>query len=229
MIVSSEADTATVEARSTPVRQRGKGLLLAELAVGYALIQITIWTPNPPQRTLFWISAAWFLASAVMAKRRGERLGFHLPPLRMAVVVISFTVVLAAGMVALAARLGTLHGLYGARAPLLHSGGYLLWSVVQQYIQQSYFFSRIEKFTSHGVLASFITATLFGLAHVPNPVLTFVTFIGGWILSELFRRYRSVWPLAVAHGIVGLTIAVCVPDQLHHHMRVGLGYLRYPR
>jgi len=32
----------------------------------------------------------------------------------------------------------------------------------------------------------------------------------------------------VAHGLIGLAIAVSIPDSLHHHMRVGLGYLRYP-
>ena len=212
-----------------PARDRRKGVLLAELALGYALIEITVWAPNPPQRTLFWISAGWFLASAVMAKLRGERLGFQRPPLRMAALTVLLTILLAAGMGAMAARLGTLHGLYGVRAPLLHSGGYLLWSVVQQYIQQGYFFSRIERFTAHGVLASFLTALLFSLAHLPNPVLTPITFLGGWVLSELFRRYRSVWPLAVAHGLMGLAIAVCVPDHIHHHMRVGLGYLRYPK
>ena len=27
--------------------------------------------------------------------------------------------------------------------------------------------------------------------------------------------------------VLGLCFAVCVPDALHHHLRVGLGYLRY--
>jgi membrane protease YdiL (CAAX protease family) len=189
----------------------------------------TIWTANPTQRILFWACAAWFFSSAVCAKLRGEPLGLKLPPLRMAVITVSLTVVIAVGMGAVAALLGTLHGLFGVRAPLLHASTYLLWSLVQQYIQQSFFFVRIEKFTSKGGLASFLTAFLFGLAHLPNPVLTAVTFTGGWVLSELFRRYRSLYPLAVAHGLIGLAIAVCVPDHIHHHMRVGLGYLRYPR
>src|SRR5262249_41901016 len=97
-----------------------------------------------------------------------------------------------------------------------------------QYIQQAFFFARIEKITSNGRLAAVITAVLFGLAHLPSPVLAPVTLVGGWILSELFGRYRSLYPLAVAHGLIGLAIAVSVPDSIHHHMRVGLGYLRYP-
>jgi membrane protease YdiL (CAAX protease family) len=208
--------------------RRGKNILLAELAIGYALIMVTIWTPNPRQRTLFWISAAWFFVAGVLAKARGETLGFKRPPFWLMAAITAATLMLAAAMVAVAAWLGTLHGLFGARAPLLHASTYLVWSVVQQYIQQSFFFTRIEKFTSKGLLASFLTAALFGLTHLPNPVLTAVTFTGGWFLSELFRRYRSLYPLAFAHGVIGLAIAISIPDSIHHHMRVGLGYLRYP-
>jgi hypothetical protein len=27
--------------------------------------------------------------------------------------------------------------------------------------------------------------------------------------------------------MLGLGFAICVPDALHHHLRVGLGYLQY--
>lgn len=209
--------------------RENKLALLLELAVGYTLIAATIWTANPTQRILFWISAAWFFSSAVLAARHGEPLGLKRPPLRMTVSVISLVLLIVAGMMTIAAVMGTLHGLLGVRTPLLHASGYLVWALVQQYIQQSFFFGRIEQLTSNGLLAGFWTALLFSLAHMPNPVLVPVTFVGGWILTELFRRYRTLYPLAVAHGLIGLAIAVSVPDHIHHHMRVGLGYLRYPR
>jgi membrane protease YdiL (CAAX protease family) len=209
--------------------RENKLAVLVELAVGYALITVTIWTANPTQRILFWISAAWFFCSAVLAAMRGEPLGLKRPPLRMTVFVTSLVILIAAGMMTIAAAMGTLHGLFGVRAPLLHASGYLVWALVQQYIQQRFFFGRIEQLTSNGLLAGFCTALLFSLAHVPNPVLMPVTFVGGWILTELFRRYRTLYPLAIAHGLIGLAIAISVPDHIHHHMRVGLGYLRYPR
>ena len=202
--------------------------MLMELMIGYSLIMITIWTAHRTQRTLFYVSAAFFFVAAVIAVIRRQPLGLKRLPLRMTILTVAATIVIAAVMVAVAALLGTLHGLFGVRAPLLHASTYLVWSLVQQYIQQSFFFVRIEQLTSNGARASFITACLFGLAHLPNPVLTPVTFIGGWILCELFRRYRSLYPLAIAHGLIGLAIAVSVPDSIHHHMRVGLGYLRYP-
>src|SRR5215471_2590369 len=209
--------------------RRNKLALAGELVVAYALIMATIWTAHSTQRVLFYISAAWFLFSAVSAALRREPLGLKAPPVRMTILVVLTIIVIAVAMAGIAAVLGTLHGLFGVRAPLLHASTYLLWSLVQQYIQQSFFFVRIEQLTLDGRLASFLTACLFGLAHLPNPVLTPVTFAGGWILCELFRRYRSLYPLAFAHGLTGLAIAVSVPDSIHHHMRVGLGYLRYPK
>jgi membrane protease YdiL (CAAX protease family) len=201
--------------------------LLLELAIGYTLILATIWTGGGTQRLLFWITAAWFLAAALIAAFiRKEPLGLGSPPLRMTLVTMGITLLLATGMVAAAAWLHTLHGLFGTRAPLLHASTYLVWSLMQQYIQQQFFFNRLERLNPRW--ASFHTAFLFGAAHLPNPVLTPVTFLGGWILSELFRRYRTLYPLAFAHGVIGLAIAISVPDHIHHHMRVGLGYLRYP-
>lgn len=133
-----------------------------------------------------------------------------------------------AGMIVLvAAQLGTLHGLFGTPRVLLHAAMYLTWAIVQQWIQQAFFLVRLERVMHRGVAASFITAILFGLAHLPNPVLAPLTFLGGWLLSELYRRHRNVLPLGIAHGLVGLAIAISVPDHINHHMRVGLGYLLY--
>src|SRR5215468_536442 len=212
----------------SPVSRRSNLISLLELAVGYALIMATIWTAHGTQRILFYVTAAWFFCSAVFAVLRGEQVGLNRLPLRMTAITVSLTIVIAAVMAAIGYTQGTLHGLFGVRKPLLHASTYLLWSLVQQYIQQAFFFARIEKIASNGRLAAVITAILFGLAHLPSPVLAPVTLVGGWILSELFRRYRSLYPLAVAHGLIGLAIAVSVPDSIHHHMRVGLGYLRYP-
>jgi membrane protease YdiL (CAAX protease family) len=200
--------------------QRSYALLVA----GYGLIVATVWTENALQRQLFWITAAFFLAVTVVALRKTP---LRLPSLNHAL-AMSGTGLLVAGAVVLAgAQLGTLHGLFGARSVLLHSSGYLIWAIIQQYLQQCFFFTRIECLTQNGILAVSIAAALFALVHLPNPVLTPVTFVGGWILSDLYRRYRSFLPLGIVHGMVGLALAVSIPDHAMHHMRVGLGYLHY--
>jgi len=197
---------------------------LLAIAAGYVLIMVTIWSPRPVQRWLFWIDAAFFFCTAVMASRKQP---LEFPRLDISVVVIAAGAALACLMVLVAAQLGTLHGLFGTPRPLLHAGMYLIWAMVQQWIQQAFFFTRLEQVVHGGVLASFTAAVMFGLAHLPNPVLAPLTFLGGWLLSELYRRYRSILPLGIAHGLVGLAIALSVPDHINHHMRVGLGYLLY--
>jgi membrane protease YdiL (CAAX protease family) len=197
---------------------------LLTLAAGYTLIMVTIWSQRAVQRRLFWVDAAFFFCAAVASFWKRP---FHLPQLEFTLIVVGLGITIAASMLFAAAEVGTLHGLFGTRQPLLHASMYVTWALVQQWIQQSFFFVRLERLLHRGVLASFTAAAMFGLAHLPNPVLAPVTFLGGWLLSELYRRYRSVLPLGIAHGLVGLAIALAVPDQIHHHMRVGLGYLMY--
>lgn len=212
-----------VEAPSSPK----KWPAAIEIVIGLALILITVWAARAEQRTLFWISAAWFLCFAALSLWRGWR-RYRFPSLKISLLVIGGGLTVAVGLVVGANAMGTLHGLFGIKAPLEHASGYLVWAVIQQWIQQKFFLRRFEQFTTSGLLASFITACLFAVVHLPNPVLVPVTFVGGWIMSEIYRRYRCLLALGLAHGTVGLAIALSVPDSIQHHMRVGLGYLTYP-
>lgn len=197
---------------------------LLAVAVGYSLIVITIWTPRSTQRQLFLADVAFFLTAAIVQLKRTR---FEVPRLGIWAVIAGLGLAVAGVILYVGCVLGTVHTLFGRPAPLLHASSYLIWAIVQQWIQQSFFFVRLERFLIHGWVASFATASLFALAHLPNPILTPITFVGGFLLSEIFRRYRTVVPLGIAHGAVGLAIALAVPDALNHHMRVGLGYLMW--
>ena len=227
---SITTDTTAPEAASEESTRVGIPLL--EMAVAYGLILATVWTRGPMQRVLFWTTAGSFLCAAAAAPFRHTGAlavpWLRLPSWRMTGIMFALALFVVALMVVPAAAMGTLHGLFGTKAPMAHASGYLIWALVQQFIQQAFFFVRMERLLHRGIMASCATAALFGLAHLPNPVLTPVTFFGGWILSEIFRRYRTIYPLGIAHGLIGLAIAISVPDSLQHHMRVGLGYLRYP-
>ncbi len=106
--------------------------------------------------------------------------------------------------------------------------GYLVWAIVQEFILLSFFFTRCEELFGSRA-AVWITAALFAGAHLPSPLLTTFTFIAALFFCEMFRRYRSIYPIAVVHALLGLTVAVTMPDSLLHHMRVGIGYLQYRR
>ena len=51
--------------------------------------------------------------------------------------------------------------------------------------------------------------------------------IWGLTACLVFIRSRNVYPLAIAHAIFGICVAVTIPASLLHNMRVGLGYLKY--
>jgi membrane protease YdiL (CAAX protease family) len=104
--------------------------------------------------------------------------------------------------------------------------GYVIWALIQEFILQSFFFNRFEELYGSAP-AVWIAATLFAAVHLPNPILTTATLIGALFFCGAFRRYRSLYPLAIVHAMLGLTIALTVPDSLLHHMRVGIGYLRH--
>jgi membrane protease YdiL (CAAX protease family) len=72
-----------------------------------------------------------------------------------------------------------------------------------------------------------LAASLFAVAHLPNLPLTAATLVWGAVSCALFLKYRNIYILGLAQGLLGLCFAICVPDALHHHMRVGLGYLHY--
>jgi membrane protease YdiL (CAAX protease family) len=77
--------------------------------------------------------------------------------------------------------------------------------------------------TSRG--AVICAASLYAAAHVPSPLLTVLSFFGGVLFCELFRRWRNIFPLGIIHAALGLMIAANLPDKWLHHMRVGIGYL----
>ena len=161
-----------------------------------------------------------------MARRRScDELGLGARGFVPSLWILPAAVALSALSVFLAARLGTLHPLY--KADFIHISGYVLWTIYQQFLLQDYFVDRLGRLFSTESLTVILAGVLFAAAHLPNLVLTAATLAWGIVSCALFRRYRNLWALGLAQGLLGLCFAVCIPDALHHHLRVGLGYLRY--
>jgi len=139
--------------------------------------------------------------------------------------ILPASVVVGAAGVFVARRLGTLHPLFNADAQ--HIAGYVLWTLYQQILLNDYFLPRLTRLLGEGSAVVAMTAVLFAGAHLPNLWLTVATLVWGAISCALFRRYRNLYALGVAQGLLGLCFAACVPDAINHHLRVGLGYLRY--
>jgi hypothetical protein len=210
-----------VKSKVQPSRARD----LIELILGYGLIVGIIWTPEHLQRLLSPIALVLTLSVVLVRGQTRDELGLGARGLIPSLWILPAAIALAALSLFVAAKLGTLHPLY--KADFAHISGYVLWTIYQQFLLQDYFMDRLRRLLSNESAALTLAGVLFAAAHLPNLVLTAATLVWGMVSCALFRRYRNVWALGLAQGLLGLCFAVCVPDALHHHLRVGLGYLRY--
>ena len=63
---------------------------------------------------------------------------------------------------------------------------YAVWTGVQQFLLQGFFLLRLLRVTPKGWVAVLAAAVLFAAAHLPNPVLTPITLVWGFVACMLF-------------------------------------------
>jgi hypothetical protein len=199
---------------------------LAELVIAFSLVQIAEWVPNPLQRVLFWVTLAWVITTTILAKPSAQTLGLRVPRTR-SLWIVPVALLLGAIAIALASQLHTLHGFSGSLLSGPRLRGYLIWTFLQQFMLQDYFLLRLLRLTPAQPAATLAAAALFAAAHIPNPLLIVTTFVWGFAACTLFLWYRDLYSVGIAHCVLGVCLAVCVPDHIHHGMRVGLGYRHY--
>jgi hypothetical protein len=198
---------------------------LLEIILGYGLILFVLWMPEFPQRILSPLVLLVTLAIVLARRPSAEELGMSRRGLAASFWILPAAIVLAFASLLVAKQIGTLHPLY--KGDFKHIAGYILWTLYQQFLMNDLFMPRLTRMLPSENTAVGAAAILFALAHLPNLPLTAVTLVWGAISCALFRRYRNLYALGLAQGLLGLCFAVCIPDALHHHLRVGLGYLRY--
>jgi membrane protease YdiL (CAAX protease family) len=212
--------------RLVPARSNRR--ILVELVLSYGLILLVIWTPRPWQKHLWWVAAAAVVIIAALSFTGLKSMGLRTVNFLQSIWIAGAALLLAAVAIVVAIHLDTLRlppG--GARAFVKTYWAYALWACVQQLLLQGFFLPRFLGLLKNQAYAALLAAGLFALAHLPNPILTPVTFVWGLAACLLFLRYRNLYPLAMAHAIFGITIAITVPGPVDHNMRVGLGYLKY--
>ncbi len=199
-----------------------------QIGIAYGVLEVALWTKMPAQGVVSLVAAGVILAFTFASRKPAPELGLHFPRLPESLWPAVIGAIAAWVIVLVALASDSLHVLYGSRPPLQHAASYFVWALVQQFILQSFFYVRVETSVGSNWRAVAVTALLFGIAHIPNPVLTPATFAGALFFCACFRKYRTIYPLAIAHGVLGLALAISVPDALLRHMRVGIAYLHYP-
>jgi membrane protease YdiL (CAAX protease family) len=100
---------------------------------------------------------------------------------------------------------------------------YLAWGLFQEYLLNGYFVNRFVQFTTH---APAVAAITFAAAHAPNWFLMLATGMGGYFAAIAYLRYRNLFVLGLAHGILGFLIYFAIPDSVTRHLYVGPKWFR---
>lgn len=214
---------------SAAASPRSKHRDLLELAVGYLLIVLVLWIPRPWQRLFYIAALAWIVAVTILSFDGVKPMGLRLSSALRSLWIPAAALLLALIAVLIAARLHTLHQPGTPALFVKVYWGYAIWACMQQFLLLDVFLLRLLRLLPSPTAAALTAAAMFALAHLPNPVLTPITVLWGLAACVLFLRYRSLYPLAIAHAILGICVAITVPASLDHNMRVGRGYLTYPR
>jgi hypothetical protein len=219
--------TASLSRAERFAASRSKRRDLIELAIAYGLILTVIWTPRPWQRVLWWVAAASVVIITCISFEGLRAMGMRTGNFFRSLWVVGVALLLAAVAVFVAACLQTLHLPHSPILFIQTYWAYSIWAFVQQFLLQCFFLSRLRRLTPGALSAAIAAAGVFAAAHLPNPILTPITFLWGVAACLLFLRYRNLYPLAMAHAILGISIAVTVPGPVDHNMRVGTSYLTY--
>jgi hypothetical protein len=200
---------------------------LLELALGYGLVLAAIWTAMPVQRVFFWIGFVVIVLFTALRYESLASLGLAITGMGRLLWIVALALFLAGAAMLIAIEAGTLHSVFGNLPFGFRVSGYLVWSFAQEFMLQIFVLMRLVGLLprrSHAIAAA---AVLFAIAHLPNPVLVPLTLLWGLIACTLFLRYRNLYVVGLCHAVLGICVAVTVPNAMHHHMRVGLGYYRY--
>jgi hypothetical protein len=197
------------------------------LAGIYSLILFVIWTPRPWQWGLWGVAAVCIIGIIVLSFNGWKAMGICTENLGKSLWAVALSGVVALLAVAVAGRFHTLRLPHSPYLFVRHYAWYAIWAGLQQLMLQCFFLARSVRLIPNATAAAGLSAGLFAVAHLPNPVLTLITLVCGQASCLFFLRYRNLWPLAVAHAILGIAIAITIPGSIDHNMRVGISYLTW--
>jgi CAAX prenyl protease-like protein len=204
----------------------GRRVIWGEILLVFVLLELVLWTPRNWLHTVLITSmVASVLYLGFRGRSRGE-LGFVWPSRSGTGLILGFGCIVAVGILVGARLTGYSLPANPDWPKLRNIWPYVIWAIGQQFLLQSFFYLRFEALLG-GRLAVLASTGLFVVVHLPNFPLTGMTLLGGLFFTELFRIYRSLYPLAIVHALMGIAIAYSFPDSLMHHMRVGLSFWQF--
>jgi membrane protease YdiL (CAAX protease family) len=204
-------------------RAATRNLRIAEPVAIFLLIESYIWVFRGSHRWL-WLPILGCIVFSHLARReRPKALGFQSANLGDCLSTFApMLIFLGLAGMACGLLLQTTRPIDFAQG-MLAFAVYIPWGIFQQYLLNGYFLTRFEAVLSARA-APLVSAALFSGAHTPNWLLMAVTLLGGYAATQLYRRYRNLYFLGLAHALFGFVLYLVVPDSISHHLNVGPGH-----
>ena len=199
---------------------RAQKLIIVEVASGFLMIMLYIWWLRFIAPKAWIVILGLFILSHILRGERTAELGFRRTNFReCANLLTPLLLLIALSLIACGVLLQTMRPirLEYALTCLL---AYCPWGLFQQYLVNGYIANRLLAVLSARHVPV-ISAALFAGAHSPNWFLMLVTFVAGYYSTRVFMKYRNLYFLGLAHGVLGTLLFVVIPDSISHHLTVG--------
>jgi len=164
------------------------------------------------------LMAGCFLRDGLSPKRLGIRIDNFLPVLGglLPFLMVFVLAVVSIGLVCGSIRLGDRFWSMLAVVPP--------WALLQQYMLLAFANNRFRVLLGAGEGATIATAALFAALHLPNPALTVVCGLGGYLWASEYAIRPNLFANAFTHAVASAFLANTLPHSLLRNMVVGYNY-----